>query len=88
MLFFGERAPENYALILSPVIDRPCEVLLIIPMPGEDSDELYDKARRRLSLLLGTDDSKPEMTADFIAYSTFDMKIDLKDTVEKIISGT
>jgi hypothetical protein len=88
MLFFGERAPENYAVILSPFIDLPHEVLLIIPMQGEDEGALYDLARRRLALLLSSPDARPEMTGDFIAYSTLDIKLDLVDTVEKIISGT
>ena len=88
MLFFGEAAPQCYALILSPFIDYHHEVLLIIPTPYEDSDRLFDLARRRLCLILQDSDAQPEYGAEFIVYSTLPQDLDIRREVEKIISAT
>jgi hypothetical protein len=85
-LFPEDTPPKNFALILSPSVDYPYEIMLIIPSRGEDISALSDVARRRLLLLSGGVSSEPVVTGEFIAYSTRELDIDLRRTLMKIIT--
>ena len=86
MLFFEDTPPKNFAVILSPSIDYPNEVMLVIPEDGEDVIALADTLRRRLVLLTGDSDATPIVTAEYLAYSTAELNIDLRRTIEKIMT--
>ena len=86
MLFFEDTPPKNFAVILSPSVDYPYEVMLVIPEVGEDVVTLADTLRRRLVLLTGDSAAKPVVTAEFLAYSTVELDIDLRRTLEKILT--
>ena len=86
MLFFEETPPKNFALILSPSVDFPYEVMLVIPDASEDVISLADTLRRRLVLLTADSGASPIVTAEFIAYSTKELSLDLRDTLEKIMT--
>lgn len=86
MLFFEDTPPGNFAVILSPSVDYPYEVMLVIPEAGEDVVSLADTLRRRLVLLTGDSEASPIVTAQFLAYSTRELNIDLRRTLEKIIT--
>ncbi|MBQ7356271.1 MAG: hypothetical protein IJW66_02610 [Clostridia bacterium] len=86
MLFFEDTPPRHFALILSQSVDFPYEVMLIIPERDEDIIALSDLARRRLVLLTGDGEAEPIVTAEFIAYSTKELNIDLRRALEKIIT--
>ena len=86
MLFFEDTPPKNFAVILSPSIDYPNEVMLVIPEDGEDVIALADTLRRRLIILTGNSDASPIVTAEYLAYSTAELNIDLRRTLEKIMT--
>ena len=86
MLFFEDIPPKNFAVILSPSIDYPNEVMLVIPEDGEDVIALADTLRRRLIILTGNSDASPIVTAEYLAYSTAELNIDLRRTLEKIMT--
>ena len=86
MLFFEDTPPKNFAVILSPSVDYPYEVMLVIPEDGEDVVSLADTLRRRLVLLTGDSEASPIVTAQFLAYSTRELDIDLRRTLEKIMA--
>lgn len=86
MLFFEDTPPKNFAVILSPSIDYPHEVMLVIPEDGEDVIALADTLRRRLVLLTGDSDATPIVTAEYLAYSTAELNIDLRKSLEKIMT--
>ena len=86
MLFFEDDPPKNFAVILSPSIDRPYEIMLALPEHGEEILTLADTLRRRLVLLTGDSDAIPVVTAEFVVYSTKELDIDLRRTLEKIMT--
>ena len=85
MLFGTATAPKNYSLILSPNIDYPYELMLIIPEADEDASELSDLARLRLVLLSGDSSAEPAVTGEFIVYSTAELDFDIVKALRKII---
>ena len=86
MLFFEDTPPKNFAVILSPSVDYPYEVMLVIPDDGEDVVTLADTLRRRLVLLTDDGKARPIVTAEYLAYSTAELNIDLRQTLEKIMT--
>ena len=86
MLFFEDKPPKNFAVILSPSVDYPYEVMLVIPDEGEDVVTLADTLRRRLVLLTDDGKARPIVTAEYLAYSTAELNIDLRRTLEKIMT--
>ena len=86
LLFFEDIPPKNFAVILSPSVDYPYEVMLVVPEAEEDVVSLADMLRRRLVLLTGDSEARPIVTGEFIAYSTKELSIDLRRTLEKIMT--